>query len=91
LGASKAIEFLKDAPDPNTFIESEIRARLTANGLRIVDKQDLAQLARAEEREGPLTTPNSFHFIEEEAIFKAIDAERNRAAHAESTPEVAAD
>jgi len=91
LGANKAIEFLKDAPDPNTFIESEIRARLTANGLRIVDKQDLAQLARAEEREGPLTTPNSFHFIEEEAIFKAIDAERNRAAHAESTPEVAAD
>jgi ferredoxin--NADP+ reductase len=91
LGANKALEFLKDVPDPNTLTEAEIRAHLTAKGLRIVDKQDLALLARGEEHEGPITTPNSFHFIEEKAIFKAIDAERNRAAHAESTPEVAAD
>jgi hypothetical protein len=56
-----------------------------------MDKQDLALLARAEEREGPITSPNSFHFIEEGAIFKVIDAERDRAAHTESTPEVAAD
>ena len=91
LGARQAIEFLKNAPDTNTMTEPEIRALLTENGIRIVDKRDLAFLASAEQRQGPVASPNSFHFIEEEAIFDAIDEERGRETQAKNTPEVAAD
>jgi ferredoxin/flavodoxin---NADP+ reductase len=88
LGARQAIEYLKEAPDPNTATESEILAHLKARGLRIVDKQDLNLLTRAEKRKGPLPPPNSFHFIDETAIFKAIDEEQNRSADVENPPSV---
>jgi ferredoxin--NADP+ reductase len=91
LGARQAIEFLKNAPDSNTMTEPEIRAQLTENGIRVVDKQDLALLASAEQHKGPILSPNSFHFIEKEGIFDAIDEERGRTVHAENSPEVAAD
>jgi ferredoxin--NADP+ reductase len=78
LGARQAIDYLKDAPDTNTATEVEIRSRLTANGLRIVEKQDLTLLAQAEARKGQILSPNSFHFIQEKEIFKAIDEERSR-------------
>ncbi|MGA2730387.1 MAG: FAD-dependent oxidoreductase [Terracidiphilus sp.] len=91
LGARQAIEFLKNVPDTNTMTEPEIRAQLTENGIRVADKQDIALLARAEQRKGPIVSPNSFHFIEEEAIFDAIDEERVRETQAKNTPEVAAD
>lgn len=91
LGARQAIEFLKNRPDANTLTAIEIRERLTAKGIRVVDKQDLAFLARAEQRRGPVASPNSFHFIKEEAIFKVIDEEQGSATLAEKTPEVAAD
>lgn len=91
LGARQAIEFLKNAPDSNTMTESEIGVQLTGSGIRIVDKQDLSLLARAEQRKGPIASPNSFHFIEEEGIFDAIDEERGRETRAKNTPEVAAD
>src|SRR5580658_1231992 len=38
LGANKAIEFVKAAPDCDTMAEPEIRARLEAKGLRTVSK-----------------------------------------------------
>jgi ferredoxin--NADP+ reductase len=91
LGARRAIEFLKDAPDPGTWTENEIRARLTAKGLRMVDKQDLQLLARAEEREGPVLSPKSFHFRETTQIFQAIDRERERIRKTEDVPSISAD
>jgi ferredoxin/flavodoxin---NADP+ reductase len=80
VGARKVLEYLNDAPDPGTFTESEIRARIGAKGIRTVDKPDLALLARAEQRNGPVASPNSFHYKEEATIFQAIDEERARAA-----------
>lgn len=90
LGARQAIEYVQSAPDSNTLSVSEIRARLDAKGLRIVDKQDLALLARAEALQGSLTAPNSFHFREESAIFQAMDGEKARQESAKDAP-VAAD
>lgn len=91
LGAKKALEYLKNADDPGTLSESEIRARLTAKGIRIVDKKDLALLSQAEERIGPIATPNSFHFNEVEAIFQAIDEARQPGASQQDSPAVSAD
>ena len=78
LGARQAIEFLKTSPESNTLAAPEIQARLVAKGVRIVDKQDLALLARAEESKGPVPSPNSFHITEESAIFKAMNEEKAR-------------
>lgn len=90
LGAKKALEYLKTADDPGTLSESEIRARLMAKGIRIVDKKDLALLSQGEARVGPIETPNSFHFNDEMAIFQAIDEERERSA-TQDTPAISAD
>jgi ferredoxin--NADP+ reductase len=83
LGARKALEYLKDAPDPDTVSEPEIRARLEQKGIRTVDKADLAMLAQAELRHGAIELPNSFNFSENGEIFRALDEERERAAEAE--------
>ena len=87
LGARQAIEFLKTSPDPSTLTAAEIQARLAAKSIRIVDKQDLALLARAEERKGPVPAPNSFHYREEQDIFNAVNEEKAR----EADSKVAAD
>ncbi len=76
LGAKAAIEYLKDCPDPGTFSESEIRAALAEQGVRAIDKQDLALLAQAEQKKGAIEVPNSFHYKEIQPIFDAIDEER---------------
>jgi ferredoxin/flavodoxin---NADP+ reductase len=91
LGARQAIEFLKTSPDSNTLTAAEIHARLVAKGVRIVEKQDLALLARAEERKGQLPPPNSFHFREESTMFKAIDEEKALANSATDGKVLAAD
>lgn len=76
LGANKAIEFVKAAPDSDTMGEPEIRARLEAKGLRTVSKADLALLARAEEHEGHARNSGTHSFVDNEAMLKAIAEER---------------
>lgn len=92
LGAKKAIEYLKDAADPETMSEAEIRSRLTAKGIRTVSKADLALLARAEQRAGEITLPNSFNYFDIDGMFKVIDEESklNKQAETTDTPTVSA-
>jgi ferredoxin--NADP+ reductase len=90
-GARRAIEYVSSVADPHTLAEGEIRARLLAKGLRIVDKRDLTLLARAEQRKGAVTAPNSFHLKEEQEIFRAIDEEVEYENPGAQTPEAAAD
>jgi ferredoxin--NADP+ reductase len=78
LGAKKALEYLKDVPDSKTWNEAEIRSHLNEKGIRTVDKEDLELLNKAEQREGPVSPPNSFHFREVGSMFQAIDGERER-------------
>jgi ferredoxin--NADP+ reductase len=76
LGANKAIEFARNAPDSETMSADEIRARLEAKGIRTVSKLDLALLARAEARIFA-TTPVLVHrFKHNEAMLAAIEHER---------------
>ena len=90
-GAREAVAYVQSVSDPGTLSEPEIRARLTGEGLRIVDKRDLLLLARAEQRQGALVAPNSFHFKEEEEMFKAIEEERAREGAFKDNPVVVAD
>ena len=84
LGAKKALEYLKDAPDSNTLSPQQIRSRLEGNGIRSIDKQDLALLAQAETRQGQIAPPMSFNFSDNAEIFEAIDEERERASQSEA-------
>jgi ferredoxin--NADP+ reductase len=76
LGANKAIEFVKNAPDSGTSSAQEIQGRLEAKGLRIVTKQDLALLARAEESTAALQPTVLRRFTDNEAMFQAIARQR---------------
>lgn len=88
-GARRTVEYVKSRPDPDSMSEPEIRERLLAKGIRIIDKRDLSLLARAEQRQGALIAPNSFHFREEGEMFKAIDQEK--ALEVSPVPTVAGD
>jgi ferredoxin--NADP+ reductase len=79
LGANKAIEFVKNAADLGTLDASEVQARLDAKGLRTVSKQDLELLTRAEVREAAARGVGAYTFADDEAMFKAIAEERERA------------
>jgi ferredoxin--NADP+ reductase len=76
VGANKAIEFVKSAPDSETLSGDEILARLESKGMRIVTKADLALLSKAENRalEGGHAAPRGF--ADNKAMFQAIDHER---------------
>jgi len=91
LGARQALAYVQSAPDPNTLSPLEIHAYLAAEGLRIVDKRDLLLLDRAEQRRGAVIAPNSFHFKEEEEIFKVIDEEKTHKIPSKDPPIAAAD
>jgi ferredoxin/flavodoxin---NADP+ reductase len=76
VGASKAIELVKNAPENNTLGADEIQARLEAKGIRTVSKLDLALLARAEQRELEARPGLWRGFADNQAMFQAIDRER---------------
>jgi ferredoxin--NADP+ reductase len=72
VGASKAIEYVKNAPDSGTMSEMEILAELRKMGQRVVTKADLALLGSVEEREAKQRNLTSFKFSDDEVMFKAI-------------------
>ena len=76
LGAKKALEYLATAADPGTLSADEIAARLKAKNLRIVEKPDLAHVAKAEEGKGVVQPPNSFHFFHSSDLLQVIDEGR---------------
>ena len=91
MGARKALEYLKDASDPDTLSPEQVRAFFEEKGIRTSDKRDLALLCQAEARLGPAPLPKSFNFSEDEDIFKAIDEERERVLHPEGIQVAPAD
>ncbi len=82
--ASKAIEFVKAAPESGTLSESEILNRLQAKGLRPVTKADLALLARVEQSVAQARQLESFKYSDNDAMLEAIAQERERSSQAEA-------
>jgi ferredoxin--NADP+ reductase len=91
LGAKKALDYLKEAPDPDTLSSAQIRAWLETKGIRYVDKSDLKILACAEDRKGPVISPMSFNFSDNASIFEAIDEEKKLTSQPEAMPAAPAD
>jgi len=78
VGAAKAIEYVKNAPDSDSESEEEILKRLQQRGLTVVTKADLALLTRAEQREAESRQLTSFKFSRNDEMFDAIATERKR-------------
>ena len=76
VGANRTIEYVKQLSDSDTMPADEIQARLEAKGVRVVTKQDLNLLARAELRAAPGLQLGRRAFAENDAMFQAIEAER---------------
>ncbi len=81
VGASRALEFVKTAPDSGTLSEPEILAQLEAMDLRPVTKADLQLLGKVEEREAQERQMPSFKFSDNEVMLKAIQEERLSSSH----------
>jgi ferredoxin/flavodoxin---NADP+ reductase len=90
-GARKALEYLKDASDPDTLTPLQVRSLFEDKGIRTVDKRDLQLLAQAEIRIGCAPSPKSFNFSDNADIFKAIDEEYERASQPEQISSASAD
>jgi len=76
VGANKAIEYVKHAPDPGTLSPQEILADIATRGIHAVTKLDLALLAKAEQRFAQAGQPSLRAFVENEAMFNAVESER---------------
>jgi ferredoxin--NADP+ reductase len=90
-GARKALEYLKDTPDPDTLTPRQVHSLLEEKGIRTIDKRGLALLAQAEGRLGQASLPKSFNFSDNEDIFKAIDKEYESASQPEQIHSGSAD
>jgi ferredoxin/flavodoxin---NADP+ reductase len=90
-GARKALEYLKETPDPDSLTPLQVRVRLEEKGIRPVDKRDLTLLAQAECRVGQAALPKSFNFSDDAEIFNAIDEEYERADQPEQISSNSAD
>ncbi|MFZ0745156.1 MAG: FAD-dependent oxidoreductase [Terracidiphilus sp.] len=86
LGAAKAIEYVKNLPESDTMSEAEILARLEARGLLPVTKADLAMLAAAELRIAQERQLTSFKFSDNDAMYQAIEEEKERDAVQQALP-----
>ena len=76
LGADKAIEFVKTAPESNTLGEQEIQARLEAHGLKPVTKEDLGLLGKAEVAAAAARNLSAFKYADNADMINAIVRER---------------
>jgi ferredoxin--NADP+ reductase len=76
VGANKAIEYVKQLADTDTLSGAEVQAQLELKGIRVATKVDLGLLGKAECRMAQAGQPSLRAFAENEAMFNAMDAER---------------
>lgn len=76
VGANRAIEYVKQLPDIDTLGADEVRGKIEEKGVRVVTKLDLALLAQAEQRLAQTANLGLRAFTDDEAMFRAIDGER---------------
>jgi ferredoxin/flavodoxin---NADP+ reductase len=76
VGANKAIEFVKAAPESDTSCADQVRGILEGKGLRVVTKLDLGLLARAEQRARESGSTSLRPFADNASMLQAIERER---------------
>ncbi len=76
VGAEQVLNYLAKAPEANGIPEADIQRYLTGKGLKVVNKEDLAYLAKAEEKEANQRGLNYFKFSDDQNMLAAIEREK---------------
>ena len=79
VGAAHVLQYLERVSDGNAPLASHILRQIEGKGLRVITKEDLECLARAEERIAQQRGIPWFKFDKDEDMLKAIEAERAKA------------
>lgn len=77
-GINHVLKYLESAAEKTGAAPEEIRAELTRRGLPLVSKDDLAFLARAEDKQARALGRESFKFSDDAAMLAAIEAEKKK-------------
>jgi ferredoxin--NADP+ reductase len=78
-GAAQVLKFLEGAKEKRGAAPQDILRALERRGLRIVDKEDLGFLGRAEEKQAQERGVPSFKFGDNDRMLAAIEEEKSRA------------
>jgi ferredoxin--NADP+ reductase len=79
VGAAHVLQYLERVSDGNTPVATHIVRQIEAKGLRVITKEDLECLARAEEQIAQQRGIPWFKFDKDEDMLKAIEAEKSKA------------
>jgi len=79
VGAVHVLTYLDSVPETESPAPGEIKKRIEAKGVRVVDKADLDYLSRAEAEQATAKGIAWFKFSEDEAMLAAIDEQKERA------------
>ena len=72
LGAVHVLKYLETVPEKESATPDEIKRRIEAKGIRVVDKTDLEYLSKAEEEQARAKGITWFKFSDDEAMLAAI-------------------
>jgi ferredoxin--NADP+ reductase len=76
LAAAKVIAFLQSIPQTNTLPSSQVEAILCEKGIRVINKEDLEYLGRAEAEEAQNRGVIYFKYSDDDAMLSAIAEQR---------------
>ena len=79
VGAANVLKYLETAPDRQPISAAEFLRYVEKKGIRAVAKTELENLTRAEEQEAQARGVPWFKFSEDEAMLKAIEAQKAKA------------
>jgi ferredoxin--NADP+ reductase len=79
VGAAHVLKYLESAPEKESLSPEEIKQKIEAKGVRVVDKNDLEYLARAEAEQAAARGLAWFKFSQDDAMLAAIDQQKERA------------
>ena len=80
VGAGHVLEYLDHVVETPAASAEQIGRTFQSKGLRVVTKEDLAQLAAAEEREAKNRNAQFFKFSDDESMLAAIEREKAKSA-----------
>jgi ferredoxin--NADP+ reductase len=79
VGAVHVLKFLESAPEKQAASPEEIKKRIEAKGVRVVEKADLEYLAKAEEDQARQRGVAWFKFSDDETMLAAIEEQKEKA------------
>jgi ferredoxin/flavodoxin---NADP+ reductase len=77
VGATHVLHYLQGKPDKGSATVEEIENTLRARGVQLVNKNDLALLGKAEEKEAQARNLTYFKYSDDTSMLRAITREKN--------------